>query len=227
MSEFGVHGCAYDADRQGNFDHSVTVIVGAGGHGREMLGVVRRVQNPVFAGFIDDNPPGPAILQRISANVICSVAEAGALVGVSYLIGIGSGQVRASVAKRLPESWNPGVAVDPSAVLNDDVRLSPGCVIFAQTTLTTNIQLGVHSHIGRGVAIGHDCEIGDHVSVLPLAAVSGSVKIGNGATIGTGAVVRQGLSIGENAFVGAGAVVVKDVPENAIVVGNPARQIRR
>jgi acetyltransferase-like isoleucine patch superfamily enzyme len=50
--------------------------------------------------------------------------------------------------------------------------------------------------------------------------------IRRGARIGGGAVLCPGVEIGEEAFVGAGAVVVRDVPPRAVVVGNPARQIR-
>jgi len=50
--------------------------------------------------------------------------------------------------------------------------------------------------------------------------------IRRGARIGGGAVLLPGIEIGEEAFVGAGAVVIKDVPPRALVVGNPARQIR-
>jgi acetyltransferase-like isoleucine patch superfamily enzyme len=47
-----------------------------------------------------------------------------------------------------------------------------------------------------------------------------------GASIGAGAVILPGLSIGAGAMVGAGSVVTKDVPERAVVVGNPARVVR-
>jgi UDP-2-acetamido-3-amino-2,3-dideoxy-glucuronate N-acetyltransferase len=50
--------------------------------------------------------------------------------------------------------------------------------------------------------------------------------IRRGARIGAGAVLLPGIEIGEEAFVGAGAVVLRDVPARAVVVGNPARQIR-
>ncbi|MFN3315526.1 MAG: DapH/DapD/GlmU-related protein, partial [Raineya sp.] len=48
----------------------------------------------------------------------------------------------------------------------------------------------------------------------------------DGASIGTGATILGGIRIGKNAMVGAGAVVTKNVPENAVVVGNPAKVIK-
>lgn len=52
------------------------------------------------------------------------------------------------------------------------------------------------------------------------------IRVNDGASIGAGAVVLPGVNIGKNAIVGAGSVVTKDVPENAIVAGNPARIMR-
>lgn len=53
------------------------------------------------------------------------------------------------------------------------------------------------------------------------------VRIGRGAFLGLGAIVLPGVTIGENGYVGAGAVVTEDVPDRCVVVGNPARVIRR
>lgn len=52
------------------------------------------------------------------------------------------------------------------------------------------------------------------------------IKVKEGASIGAGAVILPGITIGKKAIIGAGSVVTKDVPDNAIVAGNPARQLR-
>jgi acetyltransferase-like isoleucine patch superfamily enzyme len=52
-------------------------------------------------------------------------------------------------------------------------------------------------------------------------------RVMRGASIGTGATILCGITIGENAIVGAGSVVTHDVPDNAVVAGNPARLLRR
>lgn len=202
------------------------VIVGAGGHGRELLGALLAAGCKP-KGFLDDNPPPQDLLRRIGANYLGTISLARAhLVDSAFIIGIGSGHTRSAIDRRLSAYATAEPVVHPRASLDLDVRLSPGSVVFAQATVTTNISIGRHTHIGRGAAVGHDTSIGDYVTVMPLASVSGNVRVGHGATIGTSAVIRQGQTIGTGAFVGAGAVVVSDVPPGVTVVGNPARPVR-
>ena len=61
-----------------------------------------------------------------------------------------------------------------------------------------------------------------NVTILDMAPV----RIGNNVWIGGNAVVLMGVTIGRNAVIGAGSVVTKDIPDNAVAVGNPARVIR-
>lgn len=203
-----------------------TIIVGSGGHGREVACVAISA-GIALKGFVDDLPPPPELLVPFGVGYLGTVAEWESASAVDVVMGIGSGAVREKVARRLSAPGIRGGLVDPRSSVGIDVRLGEGVVVFAQATVTTNIELGRHTHIGRGAAVGHDCAVGDFVTVMPLACVSGNVSIGDRATVGAGAVIRQGQSIGADAYVGAGAVVVSDVPPGMTVVGNPARPIRR
>jgi acetyltransferase-like isoleucine patch superfamily enzyme len=66
----------------------------------------------------------------------------------------------------------------------------------------------------------------DGVRINPGANVSGNVKIGRATVIGTGAVIKDRIQIGANALIGAGATVVRDIPDNVVAFGNPARVMR-
>jgi len=130
-----------------------------------------------------------------------------------------------------------------------------GCEIGDETTVGTfvEIQKGVtigarckiqsHTFICEGVTIEDEVFVGHNVNFLndryPAAAnADGSKKteadwtlektvVRRRAAIGTGVVILPGVMIGEGAVVGAGAVVTKDVAEGSVVVGNPAKVIRR
>jgi maltose O-acetyltransferase len=111
---------------------------------------------------------------------------------------------------------------------------------------------GYNIRLGRNVFINYQCvfldcaliEIGNHVQIGPAVqlytaihpldpAVRRSglesarpIRLGNDVWIGGGAVVLPGVTIGDRGVVGAGAVVVRDVPPDTVVVGNPARVVR-
>jgi len=80
--------------------------------------------------------------------------------------------------------------------------------------------------INRGASVGHHAELGAFVSIGPGAVIAGQVRMGKGSVVGAGAVVLPGLTIGDNAVVGAGSVVTKNVPDNCLAIGNPARVVR-
>ncbi len=75
-------------------------------------------------------------------------------------------------------------------------------------------------------SVDHECQVGSGVHLAPAATLCGLVSVGDAAMVGTNATVLPRVKIGQCATVGAGAVVTKDVPDHAVVVGNPARVIR-
>lgn len=102
----------------------------------------------------------------------------------------------------------------------------------------TMISLGAKIDIHRGkVTIGDNCLVTSGVKILSHDGASrminsddlgyGEVEIGNNVFIGVNAIILRNVKIGDNAVIGAGAVVSKDVPAQTLVVGNPAKIIRR
>ncbi|MBR4080408.1 MAG: serine O-acetyltransferase [Clostridia bacterium] len=88
---------------------------------------------------------------------------------------------------------------------------------------------------GDGVVIGETTVIGDNVTIYQGVTLGGTGKdtgkrhptIGNGVTVGAGAKVLGPITIGDHSKVGAGSIVLKDVPPDCTVVGNPGRIVRR
>jgi acetyltransferase-like isoleucine patch superfamily enzyme len=80
--------------------------------------------------------------------------------------------------------------------------------------------------VNRGVSLGHDGILEEFVSLGPSCVFGAFVHLLPGAYVGAGAVVLPNVTVGKNAVVGAGAVVVSEVPDRAVVVGNPARVIK-
>lgn len=98
--------------------------------------------------------------------------------------------------------------------LQEGVMIQAGC------------RIGDNSSIHMGSLIGHETVIGSSAFIAHGVAVSGCVSIGDGVFIGAGATIVPRVQIGRWAIIGAGAVVTKDVPDGAVMVGNPAKAIR-
>ena len=208
-----------------------TIIVGAGGHGRDVLVALRdhdgRFGPRTFIGFVDDGEPDMTRLDRLAAPFLGKTDELARFAGAGFVVGVGDPRVRRSLADRaVMAGLVPVTVIHRQATVGDDVTLGDGSVLCAGARVTTNVRAGVHVHVNINATVAHDVVLGDYVTLNPQAAVSGDVHLGDGATIGTGAAVRQGLAIGQGAVVGAGAAVVADISPGATCVGVPARPLR-
>jgi sugar O-acyltransferase (sialic acid O-acetyltransferase NeuD family) len=116
--------------------------------------------------------------------------------------------------------------VHPSARVSSTSQLGEGSIVNVGVIVAAHSKIGRHALLSRGVLIGHHTTIGDHVSVMPGANIAGNCRIGDATYVGMGAIIIDNLRIGSHSVVGAGAVVIADVPDNVLVVGNPARVVR-
>jgi acetyltransferase-like isoleucine patch superfamily enzyme len=126
--------------------------------------------------------------------------------------------------------------------IGDNTKIGAFVEIQKNATVGKNCKVSSHSFICEGVTIEDNVFIGHGVTFIndsyPRATTAdGQLQsekdwrvertlVKKGASIGSGTTVLSNLTIGENAIVGAGSVITKDVPANAIVVGNPA-QVKR
>ncbi|WP_316928685.1 acetyltransferase [Flavobacterium suncheonense] len=195
-------------------------IFGASGQGKVIASILKVLKVAELKGFIDDNPPSDAVfgLPVVHASAMNAVENQ------SLIIGIGNNANRKKVAERLNAHYfsvvHPSAAVCESAVLGSGTVVMPNAVINADTTI------GKHCIINSGAVVEHDCTVADYVHISPNAALAGNIEIGEGSHVGLGAVVLPGVKIGKWATIGAGTVVLKDVPDYAVVVGNPGRIIK-
>lgn len=126
--------------------------------------------------------------------------------------------------------------------IGDGSKIGTFVEIQKNSTIGRNVKVSSHTFICEGVAVEDDVFIGHNVSFIndkyPRSTNGDGLLqtesdwsvtptlVKRGASIGTSATILCGVTIGENAIVGAGSVVTRDVPDNAIVAGVPARFIR-
>ncbi|HEY69438.1 MAG TPA: N-acetyltransferase [Anaerolineae bacterium] len=138
----------------------------------------------------------------------------------------------------------PGSSIWNQCQVRENVRIGAGCILGKDVYIDFEVQIGDNVKIQNGALVYHGVTIEDGVFVGPGAIFTndkrprainpdgslksdadwevGEIHIGYGAAIGAGAVVLPGVRVGRFAMVAAGAVVTRDVPDHALVVGNPA-----
>jgi acetyltransferase EpsM len=118
--------------------------------------------------------------------------------------------------------------IHPSAIIpkgfcsiGDGVLMSPLTQLSPDTTISNNCILLPNSFVG------HDSFLDQFAHVATNGVVGANVRVGKAVHIGSNATIREKISIGDYSLIGAGAVVLKDVPENSIYVGNPAKLLQQ
>ena len=117
--------------------------------------------------------------------------------------------------------------IHPTAVVSTTAEVAPGAVISAGVVVASRTRVGPHVLLNRGALVGHHVEIQDHCSIQPGSRIGGSCRIESRVWVGIGATVIDHRTLGTGSVVGAGAVVVDDVEAGTVVMGVPARPVRK
>ncbi len=209
------------------------VIIGAGGHGREVADIARhqaQVNGGLeVLGFVDDNHGlrGQS-LDGLPVLGDWSWFESADRKDIAVVCAVGSPQLcRRLVERASALGLSFASVVSPLARISSFARLGQGVTVFPKVVINTGAFIDNYSILNIAATVSHDAIVGRFCNINPGAHLAGNVTIGEGSYVGMGANVIQGRTVGAWSVVGAGAVVIRDLPDGVTAVGVPAQIIKR
>ncbi len=201
------------------------VILGDGPHAREMADIVDQI-NVVKATW---NLIGFLVPEERSGREESLVDVHPILGDYRDIPRFANALFVAEYGSRAPTLTREKLAtlVAPSAFVASSARIGFGCVVYPHCFIGSNAVLNDHVFALSGCIINHDDHLEDHVALASGVLLAGSVHVEANAYLGQGCMVRQNLRIGHSSFIGMGSVVVKDVPPESVILGNPGRILPR
>lgn len=191
-------------------------LYGASGHAKVVMDIARLAYYEVPC-LIDDNPQ----INDLVGLPVVHTAD-----GLSpIIVTIGDCHIRRKIVENLGNCEYLTV-VHPNAVKAKSVSIGYGTVVMAGAIMNPFVKVGNHCIINTGASLDHDVKVGDFVHIAPHCTICGESEIGDETWVGAGTTVIQGIHIGKNCFIGAGSVVVKDIPDNSLSYGNPAKIVK-
>lgn len=199
------------------------VVLGAGGHAKVVIELLRAGGHEVF-GVLDADPTPRAV---VGAQVIGDDSKLDELKaqGVARaFIAIGDNGLRLRLGRKAQKAGFELVnAISPAACVSPSARLGVGIAIMAGAVINAETDLGDLAIINTGAVVDHDGIIGEAAHIAPGCALAGDVTVGQRAFLGVGTSVIPGRRIGDDVVIGAGACVVHDIPAGTLAMGVPAR----
>ena len=206
---------------------SKVIILGAGGIAI-VAAEIARAQGFEIVGFLDD-------CAEKRGSIFCGAPVLGGfdlLPGLradvpQAVVAFGNCHGRLQVAKRvLSFGFSLPRLFHPSAIVSHTASVGEGAIVMPGTVISSGARIGNNIILNTAASVDHECSIGHGVHIGPGARLSGLVSVGDATWIGIGTVIRESIRIGHNVLVGAGSLVLKDIQDDVVAYGSPARVIR-
>jgi sugar O-acyltransferase (sialic acid O-acetyltransferase NeuD family) len=199
-------------------------IFGAGGHGKVVADTAMEAGWHVL-GFLHDHAvPGEDTILDLPVlggrEQLCRLAAC----NEEVVIAIGDNLIRMQVQREF-EKMGIAVAtvVSSRAVVSKWAAIGRGTVVMPGAVVNAGAMIGRGSIINTGAVVEHDCLIGEFAHVSPNCSLGGGVALGELSQVGLGTAILPQVRVGARTVLGAGSVVNRDIPDDVVAYGVPAR----
>lgn len=141
----------------------------------------------------------------------------------SIFVAIGDNLLRRKISELLKHQMTLLSIVDANSIVRSEIRQN-GIIVNAGAIIQPQCTIGDGVIINTRAVVEHECIIGNYVHIAPGAVLTGNVIVGENTLIGANSTVLPEIKIGKNCVIGAGSVVTRDLEDNSVVKGNPARK---
>jgi sugar O-acyltransferase (sialic acid O-acetyltransferase NeuD family) len=206
------------------------LVVGSGGHAKVIIDIIEKQNMFNIVGLIDGfkTPGSEALGYKILGDE--SILVNPFYENITYgIVAIGDNWVRNKVANKIIQvkpDFNFITAIHPSANIAKGVIIGDGTVVMAGGIINSDTTIGNHCIINTNSSLDHDNILGNFVTIAPGVVTGGNVIIGSFSSVSLGARVIHKINIGEHSVIGAGSVVVKDIGNQSVWYGIPAKLVR-
>ena len=205
------------------------IIVGASGLGREVLETIRKINQvtPTWnvLGFIDDNEKALDAFD-LDYRILGSIQEWTPGKDEQYVLAVANPRAKERIVPVLKERGAVFASViDPSVSIGERTTLGEGVVIFSDTGISVDVEIGDFVFFNSLVGVGHNAKIGDYCTFGPKACISGATKIGKCVNVGALASTYPGIEVGDYATIGMNSAALRRVKPETTVIGVPAKEI--
>lgn len=207
------------------------VIIGGGNHAQYSIDIIEKEGKYNIVGVIDS-------IKEIGEDVygykVIGRQQDLERLGHQYnfssgIITVGDNYIRYKIYKDIITTC-PGFtfvnAIHPSVLIGNHVFLGCGIIAMAGVIINPGATIGDFAFFATGAQIEHDCTIGHFASVSAGSVLGGHVHVSNFAAVTLGVTIVDRVKIGHNSVIGSASLVTKDIPDNVVAYGQPAKVIR-
>lgn len=201
------------------------IVIGAGVHAVSVANVALSAGYKIHH-FADKNKSG---LELLGYKIIGDIGDLKDIDSYSFGIAVGDNAMRERIYNELiakyPSLHFPTL-IHQSATVCLFSSIGYGTVVMPNAVIGPNTKVGKFCLINTQASIDHDCVMLDYSSLAPSSVTGGTVQIGIRSALSIGATIKHGLKIGNDCVVGANSYLNKDLPNNQVAYGTPAKQVR-